>query len=219
MGRFCMRKVHADGPSRETPLLQRDPEVVFWPSGVLEAWGTQAKRPHMFRKIVVVWPCRLRRQGQKTTVFLKMCGFWPWYPRPPKKDLAKKPRRDPFEPLLGENNKLTRMPIAKFDLSCTPKPEKIPQSAKAQATDLAGQPVLNETVLGPPVPNLLGVCAKPVIPNPDFASLRPAKCGSGPPATHKPRAISVPVVQERFRSRPVDQPYQRSGLQNKFNLF
>ncbi len=31
------------------PYDQRDPEVVVWPSGFLEAWGTEAKRPRIFR--------------------------------------------------------------------------------------------------------------------------------------------------------------------------
>ncbi len=33
--------------------IQRDPEVFCGPSGFLEAWGTKAKKPHVFRKIVV----------------------------------------------------------------------------------------------------------------------------------------------------------------------
>jgi hypothetical protein len=45
--------------------------------------------------------------------------------------------------------------------------------AKATATDMAGPPVLNETVIEPPVSNLLGVCAMPVVENPDVAGLRP----------------------------------------------
>ncbi len=53
---------HVAGPNRE-PLelapnqdpkkiwdvrIQRDPEVVFWPSGLLEAWGTNDTKPHLF---------------------------------------------------------------------------------------------------------------------------------------------------------------------------
>ena len=49
--------------------------VVYWPSGFLEAWGTKAKKPHFFRKLLVVWPCRRRRQGQKTSIFLENCVF------------------------------------------------------------------------------------------------------------------------------------------------
>ena len=52
---------------------------------------------------------------------------------------------------------------------------KAPFSAKSKATDMAGPPVLNETVVGPPVPNLFGVCAIPVAKNPDLSGLRPAK--------------------------------------------
>ncbi len=38
---------------------QRDPEVVFWPSGVfVEAWGTKAKKPHIFKNNMFCWPSR-----------------------------------------------------------------------------------------------------------------------------------------------------------------
>ncbi len=57
-------------------LSQRDPEVVVWQIVVLEAWGTTAKKLHIFWKRVVVWRCRLRRQGPKTITFLKMCGLF-----------------------------------------------------------------------------------------------------------------------------------------------
>ncbi len=53
--------------------------MFVWPSGFLEAWGTKAKQPHVFRKRLVIWTC------QQTVMFMKMCGFWPWYLRPPKK--------------------------------------------------------------------------------------------------------------------------------------
>ncbi len=48
---------------------QRYPEVVFWPSGLLEAWGTKANKPHISLKLMVCWPCRRRPQGQQTTMF------------------------------------------------------------------------------------------------------------------------------------------------------
>jgi hypothetical protein len=32
---------------------QRDPEIVFGPSVFLEAWGTKANKPHMFKTIIV----------------------------------------------------------------------------------------------------------------------------------------------------------------------
>ncbi len=44
------------GPWRKSPggpeiAIRRDPEVVFWPSGSSEAWGTKAKnKPHTFTK-------------------------------------------------------------------------------------------------------------------------------------------------------------------------
>ncbi len=49
--------------------VQRDLGVVLWPSGFLEAWGTEAKKPLIFRKLA---------------------GLGPWYPMPPQKDLANK---------------------------------------------------------------------------------------------------------------------------------
>ncbi len=52
---------------------QRDPEVVFWPSDFLEAWGTEANTPHIFRTCVVFGPCRRRGRGPQTILFLKMC--------------------------------------------------------------------------------------------------------------------------------------------------
>ena len=54
----------------------------------------------MFKKRVVFSYRRRRRQGQQTTIFLKMCGFLPRHPRRPKNYLAKKPLRDPFEVIL-----------------------------------------------------------------------------------------------------------------------
>ncbi len=33
-------------------FYQKEPEVVLWPSGFLEAWGSKAKKPHIFHTIV-----------------------------------------------------------------------------------------------------------------------------------------------------------------------
>ncbi len=48
------RRIDVDNYSRMQPrarrLNQMDPEVVFWPSGFLEAWGTETKQPHTFRR-------------------------------------------------------------------------------------------------------------------------------------------------------------------------
>ncbi len=80
-------------PIAVNPIAQRDhPEVVFWPSVFLEAWGTKAKKPHMFQKCFC-WPCRPRRQGQQTTIVLKMCGFLALGPQASKNHLAKQPLR------------------------------------------------------------------------------------------------------------------------------
>ena len=37
--------------SIEKPTCQRDPVVVYWPSGFLEAWCTKAKKRHFFKNI------------------------------------------------------------------------------------------------------------------------------------------------------------------------
>ncbi len=41
-------------------------------------------------------PVAFGGRAQKTAVSGKCVVVWPWYPRPPKKHLAKKPLRDPF---------------------------------------------------------------------------------------------------------------------------
>ncbi len=51
---------------------QTDPEVVFWPSGFLEAWGTKAEK---LQEHCGFRPCRRRRQGPKNIIVLKMCGL------------------------------------------------------------------------------------------------------------------------------------------------
>ena len=73
------------------------------------------------------------------------------------------------------------------------------RSAQAEATDMAGPPVVNETAVGPPVPHVLGAGAMPVVQSEDRY-----KTGFGPRASHKPRANAVPAVQPRFPSIPVD---------------
>ncbi len=66
-------------PGATTPIHvhndQRDPVVVYWPSGFLEAWGTKAKKPQISRNILLAWPCRRRRQGKKNTIFIENCVF------------------------------------------------------------------------------------------------------------------------------------------------
>jgi hypothetical protein len=56
----------------------------------LEAWGTQAKRPHIFKKIMVCWPCRRRRQGQQIIIFCEMCGLFALVPQASQKTLGQK---------------------------------------------------------------------------------------------------------------------------------
>jgi hypothetical protein len=62
--------------------------VFVWPSGFLEAWGTKAKTRHMFKKLLVFWPRRRRRQGQQTTLFRKMFGLLAWCPKASKNSLG-----------------------------------------------------------------------------------------------------------------------------------
>ena len=68
--------------------IQKDPVVVYWPSVFLEAWGTKAKKPHFFQKILVYWPCRIRRQSQKTSIFLNKYCFLALVPQASKKPLG-----------------------------------------------------------------------------------------------------------------------------------
>ncbi len=79
---------------RKVLLFQLHPSKgsrsVFWPRCFLDAWGTKAKKPHLFRKILLVWPCSLRRQGKKTMIFYKKCGFLAWVPQASKKTLGQK---------------------------------------------------------------------------------------------------------------------------------
>ncbi len=70
------------------PYCQRDPAMNCWPSGCLDAWDTKAKKPHVFKSILVFGSNRRRRQSQQTDIFINMCGFWPWYPRPPTNHLG-----------------------------------------------------------------------------------------------------------------------------------
>ncbi len=47
-----------------------------------EAWGTEAKKPHLFRK-------SRRWQGPKNNMFHKMCGLFATVPQASKNHLAK----------------------------------------------------------------------------------------------------------------------------------
>ncbi len=63
----------------------------------MEAWGTKAKTPHIFRKPTFFGLAAFGGKAQKLIVSSKCMVFWPWSPRPPKNHLANKPIRDPFE--------------------------------------------------------------------------------------------------------------------------
>ncbi len=64
------------------------PNWFLGPNGFLEAWGTKAQKPPIFRKIIICGPCRRRRQGQKATLLLKMCGFLALAPYASQKPLG-----------------------------------------------------------------------------------------------------------------------------------
>ncbi len=53
------------------------PKFCCWPSGFVEAWGTNAKKPRIFKKRVVCWPCRRRRQGRRNMIFLVLLTVVP----------------------------------------------------------------------------------------------------------------------------------------------
>jgi hypothetical protein len=57
-------------------MVRRDPDFFCWPSVFLEAWGTKAKKAHILQKRVVFWPCRLRRQDQRTILFCNKVLFF-----------------------------------------------------------------------------------------------------------------------------------------------
>ncbi len=80
------QKIKNKSPLHASP--QRDPVVVYWPSGFLEAWGTNANKPHFFRTLLVLWPCRRRRRGQQTSVFMNKCGFLALVPQASQKPLG-----------------------------------------------------------------------------------------------------------------------------------
>ncbi len=60
----------------------------FWPSRFSEAWGTTAKQPHIFWKIVALWLCRRRRHDQQTSMFLIRCDFLALAPQASKTPLG-----------------------------------------------------------------------------------------------------------------------------------
>ncbi len=102
----------SDSPSTLL-LFQRDLEVVFRPSAFGEACVTKAKQLNMFKKRICFGPCRLRRQGHKTTILLNMCGFWASAHQASKKPLGKiRKLRDSFQyphsPMMRKRRPRTR---------------------------------------------------------------------------------------------------------------
>ncbi len=78
-------------------IHQRYPAVVFWPSLFWEAWGTKAKKPHIFQKQMFLLALPPKAAGPNNHCSGKLVVFWPWCPRPPKSHLATKTLRAPFE--------------------------------------------------------------------------------------------------------------------------
>ncbi len=71
--------------------------MFFLATCFLEAWGTKANKPYSFKKVLIFGLAAFGGKATTTICFWRMCGFWPWHPKPPKKHLAKKPLRDPSE--------------------------------------------------------------------------------------------------------------------------
>ncbi len=98
--------------------LQRDTELVCWPSVFLEAWGTKANKLHFFKNIIMLGPCRLRRQGPKIGTFLKKVR----HPKPPKNHVANQTLRDPSETFSREPETSGRCrPSAEFSDKVVPE--------------------------------------------------------------------------------------------------
>jgi hypothetical protein len=71
--------------------------VFCWPSVLLDAWGTKAKKHICSRN---EWFVGLAAEGgnaKKPLISGKRVVSWPWYPRPSKNHWAKKPLRDPSD--------------------------------------------------------------------------------------------------------------------------
>ncbi len=69
----------------------------FWPTVFLEAWGTKAPKPHIFKKRLFLLALPHSAARPKNNWFPENVRFVALVPhRPPKDHLAKKPLRDPF---------------------------------------------------------------------------------------------------------------------------
>jgi hypothetical protein len=78
-------------------VLRRRVLLANW---FLESWGAKAQKRHMFKNIMVCWPCRLRRQDPQNTRFWKMCGLLDLAPQASQKTFVQKTLRGPFETLF-----------------------------------------------------------------------------------------------------------------------
>ncbi len=68
--------------------------MVVWSSGFLEARGTKAKKPDVFRKRLFFGLAAEGGKAEKPVFPLNSVVFGPWYPRRPKTHLAPKTLRD-----------------------------------------------------------------------------------------------------------------------------
>jgi hypothetical protein len=64
---------------------QRDPGVVCWPS-CFGGLGYQGQDTTHVEETNGFWPCRRRRQGQQTTIFLKVCDCLSFVPQASNKN-------------------------------------------------------------------------------------------------------------------------------------
>ncbi len=79
----------------------------------------KANKPHLFKNIMVFfWACRRRRQGQKTNMFLTMCGFLALVPQASKNHWVKKTLRDPFDVFVAPILPLPARAFAQHRILC-----------------------------------------------------------------------------------------------------
>ncbi len=71
-------------------VFQRDPEVVFGPSDLLEAWGIEAKKTHILRKRMVFSLAAEGGKAQKKERSLKICVWLASVPQASEKPFGQK---------------------------------------------------------------------------------------------------------------------------------
>ncbi len=78
----CLRPRHGGGKTCNRPSTKGSR------SCCLEARCAQAPKTHLLKQIIVVWPCRLRRQGQQKHDFLEDVRFFAFVPQASPKTLG-----------------------------------------------------------------------------------------------------------------------------------